>query len=127
MESEVVPFYINQSIDRSAYYFIIKSTPSVINLAVLESVPVQGNRLMCPQFLREMLKSFSITTIEGTSTPASPDFFHTTTDTTPIRQHQISKSDRRTHIGFKSRKWGCITYGMIEGSRDWRDLRCPQR
>ena len=64
MESEVVPFCINQSIDRSAYYFIIKSTPSVINLAVLESVPVQGNRLMCPQFLQEMLKSFGITTVE---------------------------------------------------------------
>ena len=46
----------------------------------------------CSQYIQEMLTSFGITTIEGASTPTSPDFFHPTDDPLPFNTVKYQKA-----------------------------------
>ena len=54
--------------------------------------PDGGLTVDCSQYIQEMLTSFGITDIEGASTPTGPDFFHTTTDTTPFDSTKYQKA-----------------------------------
>ena len=53
---------------------------------------ISNFRIDCYQFVQEMLKFFVITTIEGASNPTSPDFYHTTSDTTPFSRFETNVS-----------------------------------
>ena len=54
--------------------------------------PDGGLTVECSQYIRELLTSFSITTVEGASTPTGPDFFHTSTDNTPFDTIKYQKA-----------------------------------
>ena len=56
--------------------------------------PDGGLTVDCSQYIQEMLTSFGITDVEGASTPTGPDFFHTTTDTTPFDSTKYQKATR---------------------------------
>ena len=56
--------------------------------------PDGGLTVDCSHYIQEMLTSFIITDVEGASTPTGPDFFHTTTDTTPFDSTKYQKATR---------------------------------